>query len=144
LWCNASATEGTRGARVSSHGRSHRFDPCHAHHDLAGHSFESSELLGQLVYPRDTRIIIVGRLPPKGIEGIDQGFIGVGQQMAVDIKDGSYACMACSSGDFFGIGSGCNPQADSAMPEVMHANAVESGRLDSRQPEPKAEVGPGQ
>jgi hypothetical protein len=46
-------------------------------------------LLGQLVYPRDTRIIIVGCLPPKGIEGIDQGIIGIGQQMAVHVKDGA-------------------------------------------------------
>jgi hypothetical protein len=48
--------------------------------------------------------------------------------------------MACSSGDFFGIGSRRDPQAHRCVPEVMHANIIESGRLDSWQPEPKAEV----
>jgi hypothetical protein len=65
------------GAALASHGRSHRFDPCHAHHDLAAISLRAANLLAKLQYPPSTRTICEYQ-PTKGIEGIDQGIIGIG------------------------------------------------------------------
>jgi hypothetical protein len=72
--------------------------------------------------------------PSNRIQGIDQGIIGVRQQVPIDIEDCSDARMASTPRNFLGIGSRRNPQRDGRVPKIMHANVIESSRLDRRQP----------